>query len=153
MEEIDLIGPNDHPALLAISDSEHCGIVRNSLVELGYKVHRVDRVEQFDLRYNQVNYEVVIIEETFDGATMLEHPVLEWVQNLSMSQRRYAVFFLLSSSLETLNAFQAFSQSIHCIINYAELPMLAELVQKTVADNDLFLTTFRDAQRRAYQKG
>jgi len=31
--------------------------------------------------------------------------------------------------------------------------MLAEVAQKTVAENDLFLNTFRDVQRRVYQKG
>ena len=47
---------------------------------------------------------------------------------------------------------QAFSLSVHCVINYTELAMLPELVQKTVAENELFLTTFREAQRRVYQK-
>jgi hypothetical protein len=33
-----------------------------------------------------------------------------------------------------------------------DLPMLTELIQKTVAENDLFLGAFREAQRRVYQK-
>ena len=54
--------------------------------------------------------------------------------------------------METLNTMQAFAQSVHCVINYSELPMFSELVQKTVAENEVFLTTYRDIQRRVYQK-
>jgi hypothetical protein len=75
------------------------------------------------------------------------------VQSLSMSQRRYAVFFLIGETFESLNTLQAFAQSVHCVLNFAELPMLKEVVQKTIAENDLFLSTFREAQRRVYQKG
>jgi hypothetical protein len=84
---------------------------------------------------------------------LLDNPTLRWVQNLPMNQRRHAAIFLLGGSLETLNALQAFSLSVHCVINYSEFPVLAELVQKTVAENEMFLTTFREAQRRVYQKG
>jgi hypothetical protein len=54
--------------------------------------------------------------------------------------------------METLNTMQAFSQSVHCVINYSELQILPELVQKTVAENEMFLNTYRDTQRRVYQK-
>ena len=56
-------------------------------------------------------------------------------------------------SFESLNTLQAFAQSVHCVLNFSELSMLKEVVQKTIAENDLFLSTFRDVQRRVYQKG
>jgi hypothetical protein len=152
MEEFDIIGPSDQPALLAISTPEVIGTVKMALTEMGYKVHVVENYEQFDLRYNQVNYQIVVIEETFAGSDSLENPTLRMVQNLPMMQRRHATFFLVGPSMETLNTMQAFAQSVHCVINYSELPMFAELVQKCVAENDMFLTAYRDIQRRVYQK-
>jgi hypothetical protein len=62
------------------------------------------------------------------------------------------VVFLLGASMETLNTMQAFAQSVHCVINYSELPMFAELAQKTLAENEMFLAPYRDIQRRVYQK-
>ena len=152
MEEFSIIGPSDQPALLAISTPEVIGIAKTTLTDMGYKVHIVENYDQFDLRYNQVNYQVVVIEETFAGSDSLENPSLRMIQNLSMGVRRHATFFLIGESMETLNTMQAFAQSVHCVINYAELQMLPELVQKTVAENELFLTTYRDVQRRVYQK-
>jgi hypothetical protein len=152
MEEFDIIGPNDHPALLAISTPEVVAMVKTALTELGYKVHAVENFEQFDLRYHQVSYQVVMIEETFAGSDMLENATLQMVQSLPMSQRRHATFFLIGPSMETLNTMQAFTHSVHCVINYSELPMLSDLVKKTVGENEMFLTTFREVQRHVYQK-
>jgi hypothetical protein len=106
----------------------------------------------FETRYSQVNYQIVFIEETFAGSDPLQNAVLTFIQNLPMSQRRHSTIFLIGAGYETLNTMQAFALSVHCVINLAELSMLAELVQKTVAENDLFLGTFREAQRRVYQK-
>jgi hypothetical protein len=152
MEEFDIIGPGDQPALLAISTPEVIAQVRTALTELGYKVHAVDGYEQFDLRYNQINYLIVFIEESFAGGDLMEHQALRMVQNLPMSLRRHAVIFLVGPSLETLNTMQAFALSVHCVINYTELQILPELVQKTMAENEMFLNTYRDVQRRVYQK-
>jgi CheY-like chemotaxis protein len=152
MEEFEIIGPSDQPALLAISTPEVATTVKTALTDLGYKVHVVENYEQFDLRYNQTSYQIVVIEETFAGADSLENPTLRMVQNLPMGQRRHATVFLLGESMETLNTMQAFAQSVHCVINYSELSMFSELVQKTVAENEMFLAAYRDIQRRVYQK-
>jgi len=82
----------------------------------------------------------------------LRNPTLRMVQNLPMNQRRHATFFLICPNMETLNTMQAFTQSVHCVIHYSELPMLPDLVQKTVAENEMFLSTFREVQRRVYQR-
>jgi hypothetical protein len=152
MEEFEIIGPNDQAAILAISTPEVAATVRTALTELGYKVHVVENYEQFDFRYNQTNYQIVVIEESFAGSDSMENPTLRMVQNLPMSQRRHSVIFLVGASMETLNTMQAFAQSVHCVINYSEMPMFSELVQKTLAENEMFLAAFRDIQRRVYQK-
>ena len=152
MEDFDIIGPHDQPALLAVSTPELAASLKATLSDIGYKVHVVDGPLLFETRYNQINYQVIFIEETFACADPAENTTLGVVQNMPMNQRRHATFFLIGPSYETLNTMQAFALSVHCVINLTELPMLAELVQKTVAENDLFLGTFREAQRRMYQK-
>jgi len=152
MEEFEIIGPGDQPALLAISTPEVAATVKTALTEMGYKVHVVENYEQFDFRYNQSSYQIIVIEETFAGSDSMENPTLLMMQNLPMGQRRHAVVFLLGESMETLNTMQAFVQSVHCVINYSELPMFAELVRKTVGENEMFLSAYRDIQRRVSQR-
>ena len=44
---------------------------------------------------------------------------------------------------------QAFQQSVHAVINSSEIFLLKQLIEKAVADNDLFLHSFREVQTRA----
>jgi hypothetical protein len=152
-EEFDFIGPNDMPALVAVSSPEGQAAVKAALIDLGYKVHTVDSHIQFETRYNQINYQVVVMEDIFAGQPLEDNPSLQLLQNMPMAQRRYATVFVVGGAFETLNTLQAFAQSVHCVINYSELPMLGQLIQKTVVENNLFLNTFREVQHRVYQKG
>jgi hypothetical protein len=151
-EEFDFVGPNDLPALLAISNPQALAAIKDTLVEMGYKVHVVETHLQFETRYNQINYQVVVMEDTFAGNPMEPNPSLQLLQELPMAQRRYANIFLIGGAFETLNTLQAFSQSVHCVVNYSEIPMIGQLIQKTIAENNLFLNTFREVEHRVHQK-
>jgi len=99
---------------------------------------------------------VVLIEELFACNSPEENLALQYVQQLQMAQRRHAVFVLLGSNFNTLNAMQALQQSVHAVVNREELGMLGPgvlgpIVQRVVADNDLFLNLFRDTQLRIAQ--
>jgi hypothetical protein len=153
MEEFEFIGPNDKPALLAVTTPEALAACKQALSGMGFKSHVVDSHPMFETRYNQVNYQIVVIEENFAGANILQHDSLHYIQELPMTQRRNTVFILTGPNFESLNTMQAFVNSVHCVVNFTELPMLTEVLQKTVAENDMFYNTFRDVQQRIYTKG
>lgn len=152
-EEFDFISPTDRPALLAISTGEWLDQTKTALLDLGYKVHAVETHAQFHTRYNQINYQVIVIEEMFAGSAPSENASLQTIQQMPMGQRRHAVFLLIGDSFETLNNLQAFANSVHCVVNYSEMPLIGQLIQKAVADNQLFLGTYRDTMQRLAQKG
>ena len=69
---------------------------------------------------------------------------------MPMAQRRQATVILFGDSFQTFTPMQAFQQSVHAVINSSELFLLKQLIEKAVADNTLFLTSFREAQTRAH---
>ena len=96
------------------------------------------------------------LEELFACNAPEENPTLQSIQQMPMPQRRHAVFILLGSSLSTLSAMEAFQQSVHAVVNREELALLGPnilgpIVQRVVADNDLFLNVYRDSQIRMAQ--
>jgi hypothetical protein len=153
MEESDLIGPDDRPALLAINTPDVLAAVKSALLDLGYKVTTAETHGGFESRYNQVNYQVVVIEENFGGGTLLENSSLQMTQSLPMARRRHAVFFLIGPTMPSLNTMQAFAHSVHCVLNFSDLALLPGVLKKTIAENDMFLSAFREAERRLRQKG
>ena len=147
-DEFDFISASDKPALLAISTPDWLEASKTALNELGYKVHTAATHSDFLTRFDQIQYEVVIVEELFAASSLEENLTLKSLQIMPMSRRRHATVILLTNSLQTFNPLQAFQQSLHAIVNSSELLLLGQLIEKAVADNTRFLQGFRETQSR-----
>ncbi len=148
--QFDFISSHDKPALLAFSTPERLETARAALEELGYKVHTAATHTDFLIRFTQVHCQVVILEELFAANNIGENLTLKALQAMPLNLRRHATVILLGNSSQTFTPMQAFQQSVHAVINTSELFLLKQLIEKAVADNTLFLTSFREAQSRAY---
>src|SRR5579885_2560768 len=96
--KFDFISATDKPALLAFSTPEWLDATRAALQELGYKVHTAATHSDFLIRFTQIRYQVVIVEETFASNNLEENTTLQNLQNMPMAQRRHATVMLLGSS-------------------------------------------------------
>lgn len=148
--KFDFVGSNDKPALLAFSTPEWLEAARTALAELGYKVHTAATHGDFLIRYTQVRYQVVVLEERFAANDITENLTLQALQNMPMGQRRHSTVILFGESFQTFTPMQAFQQSVHAVINTSELFLLKQLIEKCVAENNQFLHSYREAQTRMY---
>src|SRR5258708_4331102 len=150
MNKFDFISATDKPALLAFSTPEWLDAAKTALTELGYKVHTAATHSDFLIRFSQIRYQVVVLEELFAANVLAENLTLQALQHMPMNQRRHSTIILFGDSFQTFTPMQAFQQSVHAVINSSELFLLKQLIEKAVADNTLFLQSFRDAQAKAY---
>jgi hypothetical protein len=148
--KFEFISTTDKPALLAFSTPEWMEAARTALAELGYKVHTAATHGDFLIRFSQVRYQLVIIEERFAANDITENLTLQAIQQMPMAQRRHATIVLLGDSFQTFTRMQAFQQSVHAVINSSEMFLIKQLIEKAVADNTLFLHSYREAQTRLY---
>ena len=149
-EKFDFISATDKPALLAFSTPEWLETTKVALQELGYKIHTAATHTDFLIRFSQVRYEVVVLEECFAANTIEENATLKALQTMQMNQRRHTTVILFGNSFQTFTPMQAFQQSVHAVINSSELFLLKQLIEKAVADNALFLHSFREAQSNVF---
>ena len=152
-DKFEFIGANDKPALLAFSTPEWLDEARTALQELGYKVHTAATHSDFLIRFSQVRYQVVVVEECFAANTIEENLTLRSLQAMQISQRRHATVILLGNSFQTFTPMQAFQQSVHAVINSSELFLLKQLIEKAVSDNSMFLHNFVEVQARVLATG
>jgi len=152
-DKFEFISATDKPALLAFSTPEWLEAARSALVELGYKVHTAATHGDFTIRFSQIRYQVVIVEELFAANVLTENLTLQTLQNMPMGQRRHAVVILFGDSFQTFSPLHAFQQSVHAVISSSELFLLKQLIEKAVADNSLFLHSYRETQTRVYSSG
>jgi hypothetical protein len=146
--DFDFLTPTDKPALIGLSSVELQESARAALDQLGYKVHMAVNHGEFLHKFGQVPYQVVVLEELFAATTPEENESLQALRRMPMNSRRHSTILLFGYNMATFNPMQAFQQCVHAVINPSEMFLLIQLVQKAVADNDMFLHTFREAQRR-----
>lgn len=149
-DQFEFIGATDKPALLAFSSPEWLEEVKKALQQLGYKVHTAATHSDFLVRFSQVHYKVVVIEERFAANTLEENLTLQAIQRMPLNQRRHATFILIGESFQTFTPMQAFQHSVHAVINSSELFLVHQLIEKSVADNAMFLHSYNDVQSRLY---
>jgi hypothetical protein len=149
----DFISSGDKPALIAFSTPEWLEAAKVALGELGYKVHTAATHTDFLTRFTQVHYQVVVMEELFGAHTVDENLSLKSLQTMPVNQRRHCTVILLGESFQTFAPMEAFKHSVHAVINTSEMFLLKQLVEKAVADNELFLHSFRETQNRIYTTG
>ena len=150
--DLDFLNPSYKPALLALSADDVITACKDILRELNYKVLVATSHEDFSARFNNIQFQVVIIEEDFAGSSPDGNVTLRSLQRMFMHQRRHATIILLGHRFQTLHAMQAFAESVHAVVNWADLGSLSQIVQQVVAENTLFLNVFREAQLRVGQK-
>ncbi len=153
MEDFEFISPTDKPALVAVSNEASAAYAKAALEEHGFKVHMVTTHDKMESRFNQVSYQVVVLEEMFDNSAPGENRSLKMLQWLPMTQRRYCTIILIGGTYETSNVLQAYKESVHCVVNYNELNILNQIVHKATMENNAFTNTYREIQQRIFQKG
>jgi hypothetical protein len=146
--EFDFLTTDDKPALMGVSSSDVADNAKAALEQMGYKVHTANNHGEFLHKFAQAPYQVVVIEETFAANSLEENESLLCLQRMPMNLRRQAVMLLVGQSFATFNPLQAFQQCVHAVVNPSELFLLAQLLQKAIADNEVFLHTYRNVARR-----
>jgi hypothetical protein len=152
-QSFDFVSNEDKPALIAFSTPEWLEEARIALTELGYKLHTAATHSDFLMRFSQVHYQVVLVEELFGANTPDENVTLKALKTMPMNQRRHATVLLIGNSFQTFTPMEAFKNSVHAVINSSEMFLLKQLVEKAVADNELFLKSYREVQTRIFNSG
>jgi hypothetical protein len=147
-QTFEFVSATDKPALVAFSTPEWLEAVRTALLELGYKVHTAATHGDFLARFSQIRYQVVVLEELFAANSLEENLSLKALQQMPMNQRRHATVILLGDSFQTFMPLQAFQQSVHAVINSAEMFLLKPLLEKAVADKELFCHGYQTTLQR-----
>src|SRR5512137_1011592 len=100
-DKFDFVSTTDKPALLAFSTPEWLESAKTALTDLGYKVHTAATHGDFLIRFSQVRYQVVIVEELFAANEIGENLTLKALQRMPMNQRRHATIILFGNSFQT----------------------------------------------------
>lgn len=115
-----------------------------TIEELGYRCvlakNTRDAISKMRLHY----FELVLLSDGFDGIDLAQSPILQHINNLSMSVRRRVFLALVADEFKTMDHMMAFAMSANMVINGGDLDRLTSIMQHAISDNEKFYKVFMD---------
>ena len=136
--------PQQRLALVCEDAPERQAVIKAVLEQLGLGMYAPKTGEEAVERLRRHFFELVVVNEQFDGATPLDNPVLGAVRSMAMSMRRYIFVALLGREYKTFDNMMAFAKSVNLVVNVNDLPHLAAILRKGVIENNEFYRVYRE---------
>jgi hypothetical protein len=143
-EKMDFFELGDKTSLIC-ADPNTTDVVKETLRQLGFKYHTAETPELAIERVRYTNYECIVVHENFAGSSLRSNAILSFLSWLPMSQRRHSFICLIGSSFTTLDAMQAFAQSVHLVLNPTDLPNFGAILKKGLAEFELLYRAYKAA--------
>ena len=144
-EKTDFFELGDKAALIC-SDPNTGEAAKATLRDLGYKFHTAETPDRAIERIRYTNYDCIILHENFAGSSIRSNAVLNFLAGLPMTQRRFWFVCLVGNSFKTFDAMQAFAQSVHLVVNPADLPNLTAILKKGIAEQESLYRTYKETE-------
>ena len=136
-------------ALVCVDDANRQTAVTRALDELGYRAQVGASTADVVERLRKTTYEVIVLDEAFQGATPLDNALLTSIQWMPMTVRRYMFIVLLGKDLKTFDNMMAFAKSVNVVVSYGDVGQLKAILERGISDNDQFYRVFRQVLQEA----
>ena len=131
-------------ALVMGNEAQQIKKLGRTIEELGYRCvlanNTRDAISKMRLHY----FSLVLLSEGFDGIDLAQSPILQHINNLSMSVRRRVFLALVADEFKTMDHMMAFAMSANMVINGSDLDRLTSIMQHAISDNEKFYKVFMD---------
>ena len=135
---------NQRFVLVCEDSPERQSVIKAALDQLGFTMYAAKNTEDALERLRRDAFEVVIVDEQYQGGSALDNDVLNAIIMLPMSARRYMFVALLGRTYKTFDNMLAFSRSVNVVVNLNDLPHLPAILRKGITENNEFYKVFRD---------
>jgi len=132
-------------ALVATNEQKQSERFKQAVKELGYRFVWAKNTREAIGRMRLHHFDLVILDEGFDGIALNQSPVLQFLNHLSMSLRRKTFFAMVGNNLKTMDNMMAFAMSVNLVINKKDIDKLAAVLKKAISENERFYKVFMDA--------
>lgn len=97
------------------------------------------------MRYH--NYNVVVVNESFDTSNPETNGVLLFLERLPMSTRRELFVCLISSRYRTMDHMFALNKSVNMIINVKNMGDFGKILSTAITENDIFYRAYKETTK------
>ncbi len=135
-------------AMVCENDPGSIKKIREVLDIMEYSVTVPDSVRDALRKMKYHVYDLILVNESFDGSSPSANGILIYLERLNMSIRRNIFVGLISKQYATRDNMAAFLKSVNLTINERDVPHLDKLLKNAINDNELFFTIFKESMRK-----
>lgn len=139
-------------ALVLMTGKKNKAIVFEALEELGYQIKIVNTPSKAieEIQFSTI---AILLQHTdFEAGTLSESILYNYLNELSMTKRRYIFYILTGPGFHTLYNLEALSNSANLVVNDRDLKYLRLILTKSFHDfEDLFSNFLDNLSGKEYQ--
>jgi len=98
-------------------------------------------------RIRLTQFNVILLDENYDGQNGADNAVLRLIQPMEMSTRRRVFVALFGKNYKTLDQLTAYALSVNAVANLADEPEFDKFLRKALADYERFYKVYFDVMR------
>jgi predicted Zn finger-like uncharacterized protein len=131
-------------ALLMGVDAQQVEKLGNTVGELGYRHVTAKNTRDAISKMRLHHFDVIFLSDQFDEMDLSQSPILQHINNLSMSVRRRIFLGLIADHFKTMDHMMAFAMSANLVVNGRELDRLTAVLKHAISDNEKFYKVFME---------
>jgi len=134
----DFFEPGDLTCLVCVDEPEIQKAIIDQLTSLDYKIHTGLFLDDVLLKIKAHNYELIVIDENFNGSLLTSSPLLAEIAHLPPNSRRTQFVVLIGLGFSTNDEMEAFGLSVNLVCNVADIKNLRPVLRRAILRNKEF---------------
>jgi len=143
-KDLDFFEEDSKLTLVMTGNKEHETKIKSAVQSLGYRYIAADSTRDAIGKMRFHHFDLIILEDGFDGSELRHSPVISHLNRFSMSIRRKIFLAVISYDFKTMDNMMAFALSANLVINPKEMDRFAAILKKAISDNEKFYKVFSD---------
>ncbi|MDY6881731.1 MAG: zinc-ribbon domain-containing protein [Desulfatiglans sp.] len=131
-------------ALVLNTDLEQTKVLRQAVEDLEYTYVPAQDTREAIGMMRLHHFDLVILSEGYDGIKTSQSPILQYLNNISIPERRRIFLALIGDSFKTMDHLKAFSVSANFVMNWKDADTITSILKRAVLENDRFYKVFLD---------
>ena len=136
-------------ALICEADPSVQSKIGNILEKMGYYTTKSVTARDSLRNMRAHMYQLIVVNESFDSQDKVDNRVLDYIRHLPMNVRRNIFVTMLSIEVFTMDNLAAFAESVNLIVNLEDIDNTGAIIERGIADNEVFYSTFKNAIKEA----
>jgi len=144
----DFLEEEGKTALLCENDQEFSKKIKKILDIMEYHITEPEGVRDVLRKMKYHSYDLVLINEGYDGNDPESNGVLIYLERMPMEVRRDIYVALISDRFPTMDYMTALLKSVNITINPKDIDRLDQILTRGIQERDLFYGVFKESMRK-----